>query len=179
MTPLVYGRRALRRLPRGGVHGRRVSVWDAMGYHGIAWASNDGPLTGCTLKEWLRWTQLADGSPAAMGQAWRSAKRGRTRAGVAQCARLTRRPSTTSLTSPSRDACRVMRLLKSWMVKGRKIFTNPKLKTRADQSLHWLMIECAAARNSTANVQPQFQISRNTHRAGELFPSKGGFAFLD
>jgi hypothetical protein len=25
-----------------------------MGYHGIAWASINGPLTGCTLKEWLR-----------------------------------------------------------------------------------------------------------------------------
>src|SRR3954447_14730874 len=54
MTPLVHGRRTLRRLPRGGVLGRRFSVWDAMGYHGIAWASNRGPLTVPTLKEWLR-----------------------------------------------------------------------------------------------------------------------------
>src|SRR4051812_8778228 len=60
MTPLVHGRRTLRRLPRGGVLGRRFSVWDAMGYHGIAWASNRGPLTVPRLKEWLRMGWPAD-----------------------------------------------------------------------------------------------------------------------
>src|SRR3954463_1462229 len=72
MTPLVHGRRTLRRLPRGGVLGRRFSVWDAMGYHGIAWASNHDPLTVPTLKEWLRVDCPADalpGRPAGAGHA--------------------------------------------------------------------------------------------------------------
>src|SRR4029079_19711939 len=63
MTPRVHGRRTLRRLPRGGVLGRRFSVWDAMGYHGIAWASNHGPLTLSRLKEWLRVGWPADDLP--------------------------------------------------------------------------------------------------------------------
>ena len=63
MTPLVHGRRTPRRLPPGGVLGRRFSVWDAMGYHGIAWASINGPLTGRRLKEWLRSAAPSRGRP--------------------------------------------------------------------------------------------------------------------
>src|SRR3954452_8699112 len=87
MTPLVHGRRTLRRLPRGGVLGRRFSVWDAMGYHGIAWASNRGPLTVPTLKEWLRVGRPADNLPWAppgtgTGRKQRG-RRSRRRAGYA------------------------------------------------------------------------------------------------
>src|SRR5215467_2217534 len=78
MTSLVHPRGSLRRFwsaspshprrPRGGGLGGRITTWDAMGYHGITWASINrpgasaarlkrnlhGPLMGCPLKEWLR-----------------------------------------------------------------------------------------------------------------------------
>src|ERR1700756_4467846 len=78
MTSLIHPRGSLRRfwsaspsVPRrpcgGGLVGR-ITAWDAMGYHGITWASINrpdasasrlkrnlhGPLMGCPLKEWLR-----------------------------------------------------------------------------------------------------------------------------
>src|SRR6516165_11169123 len=78
MTSLVHPRGSLRRSwgaspshprrPCGGGLGGRITAWDAMGYHGITWASINcpgasapqlkrnlhGPLMGCPLKEWLR-----------------------------------------------------------------------------------------------------------------------------
>src|SRR5215831_15825028 len=78
MTSLVHPRGSLRRYssashshprrPCGGGLGGRITAWDAMGYHGITWASINrlgasaprlkrnlyGPLMGCPLKEWLR-----------------------------------------------------------------------------------------------------------------------------
>src|SRR5438309_7398934 len=78
MTSLVHPRRSPRRSwgtspkrprhPYGrGLEGR-ITVWDAMGYHGMTWASMSWPvaapaagrrnlggqLMGCALKEWLR-----------------------------------------------------------------------------------------------------------------------------
>src|SRR6516162_1049940 len=77
MTSLVHPRGSLRRYcgaserhprhPCGDGLGRRITAWDAMGYHGITWASINrpgasaprldwnlhGPLMGCPLKEWL------------------------------------------------------------------------------------------------------------------------------
>src|SRR6201981_3189935 len=78
MTSLIPPRGSLRRSwgasrshprrPCGGGLGGRITAWDAMGYHGITWASINrpgasaarfkrnlhGPLMGCPLKEWLR-----------------------------------------------------------------------------------------------------------------------------
>ena len=78
MTSLVHPRRSPRRSwgtshrrprhPYGcGLEGR-ITAWDAMGYHGMTWASMSWPvaapaagrrnlggqLMGCALKEWLR-----------------------------------------------------------------------------------------------------------------------------
>src|SRR5712691_12322301 len=89
MTSLVHPRRLLRRSrsanpasprdPRGGGFGCRISPWDAMGYHGITWASTNsrtrlprpgrpdihGSLTGYSLKEWLRVRPRPRVGPAA------------------------------------------------------------------------------------------------------------------
>src|SRR5258708_11134549 len=78
MTSSAHPRRLLRRRLRAsrkrsparceGGFWHRFCAWDAMGYHGITWASMNHPstspcpgrpdlnrsLTGCRLKDWLR-----------------------------------------------------------------------------------------------------------------------------
>src|SRR5215468_1441619 len=97
MTSLVHPRGSLRRYssashshprrPCEGGLGGRITAWDAMGYHGITWASINrpgasaprlkrnlhGPLMGCPLKEWLR------GTPRARRETAPPAARGATR----------------------------------------------------------------------------------------------------
>src|SRR5262245_15273112 len=100
MRSLVHPRRSPRRSwgtsrrgprrPYGRGFQGRITVWDAMGYHGMTWASInqpvtahatgprnlDGQLRGCALKEWLRedWRLLPPGhariAPRESGPKW-------------------------------------------------------------------------------------------------------------
>jgi hypothetical protein len=131
MTPLVHGRRTLRRLPPGGVLGRRFSVWDAMGYHGITWASINGPLTGRRLKEWLKWAQLAAGAPSprpheAVARA--APRRGRT--GPRRSANAGAIADAPVPRNLSLQARRHLARLTADSQNGTRKFTNLKLKAR-------------------------------------------------